>query len=102
MNANGIDIAQDKLADFCRHNGIRRLFVFGSALTERFTATSDVDLLVEFAPDRRIGYIGMAALERELAPLFGGRKIDLRTPGDLSPYFRQSVVESAALQYPAE
>ena len=102
MKPNGIDIAQDELADFCRHNGIRRLSVFGSVLTDRFTPTSDIDLLVEFAQDWRVGYIGMAALERQLAPLFGGRKIDLRTPGELSPRFRQNVLESAALQYAAE
>jgi predicted nucleotidyltransferase len=44
----------------------------------------------------------MAAMERELARLFGGRKVDLRTPGELSPYFRDEVLRTAAVQYAAE
>lgn len=41
----------------------------------------------------------MARMERELSAIFGGRKIDLRTPEDLSRYFRQDVVRRAELQY---
>lgn len=41
----------------------------------------------------------MARLEREMSPFFGGRKVDLRTPEDLSRYFRDTVVEEAEVQY---
>jgi hypothetical protein len=44
----------------------------------------------------------MAAMEGELAALFGGRKVDLRTPGELSPYFREEVARTAAVQYARE
>ena len=43
--------------------------------------------------------MGMARLERELSTLMGGRKVDLRTPEDLSHYFRQSVLNEAEVQY---
>jgi predicted nucleotidyltransferase len=55
---------------------------------------------VEFLPDTRIGLIGLAALERELSDLLG-RKVDLRTPQDLSPRFRDEVLRTAMTQYAA-
>ena len=61
-----------------------------------------MDVLVEFQPDTRVGYLRMAAMERELSRVFGDRKIDLRTPGELSPYFRDEVLRTAAVQYAAE
>lgn len=96
-----IEFASDQLAEFCKRHGIARLSLFGSVLTDRFSDMSDVDVLVEFQPDRRIGYLTMAALERELSSLFGGRKVDLRTPNELSPYFRDEVVRHASVQYAA-
>jgi predicted nucleotidyltransferase len=102
MVVGHIDVAQDLVAEFCRKNGIRKLAVFGSVLTERFTDTSDVDVLVEFEPDQRVGYLRMAAMERELSGLFGGRKVDLRTPRELSRYFRDEVMRTAVVQYAAE
>jgi hypothetical protein len=70
-------------------------------VTDRFSDRSDVDVLVEFQAGLRVGYLKMARMERELSPLFGGRKVDLRTPKELSPYFRDEVVNSAAVQYAA-
>jgi predicted nucleotidyltransferase len=92
-------ISKECLAAFCRDHGIRRLAIFGSALREGFRPDSDVDVLVEFEPDRLPGLLGMARLERELSSLFGGRKVDLRTPEDLSRYFRKVVIEEAEVQY---
>jgi len=97
-----IDVGQQELAEFCRRNGIRKLALFGSVLTPNFTETSDIDVLVEFEPAARVGYLRMAALEQELSELFGGRKIDLRTPAELSRYFREDVMRTAAVQYAAQ
>jgi predicted nucleotidyltransferase len=94
-----IPIATDQLAEFCRRNGVAKLSLFGSVLSDRFSDASDVDVLVEFQAGRRVGYVAMAALERELSSLFGGRKVDLRTPNELSPYFRDEVLSDAAVQY---
>lgn len=98
MNARLV-ISKEQLAAFCRDHGIHRLAIFGSALREDFRPDSDVDVLVEFEPDRLPSLLGMARMERELSPLFGGRKVDLRTPEDLSRYFRQTVIEEAEVQY---
>ena len=94
MNAQ-LSIQRDMLASFCREHGIRRLAVFGSALRDDFGPDSDVDVLVEFEPGRVPGLIGVAGLELALSPLFAGRKVDLRTPEDLSRYFRQDVLDTA-------
>jgi len=40
----------------------------------------------------------MARMERELSFMLG-RQVDLRTAEDLSPYFRQDVIEEAKVQY---
>ena len=98
MNSN-VSVSQDRLAKFCRANGIVRLAIFGSALREDFGPESDIDVLVEFAPDRAPGLLGMAGMEIDLSALFGGRKVDLRTPEDLSRYFRQEVLDMAEIQY---
>lgn len=98
MNAS-ITISREGVGAYCRRNGIRRLAVFGSALRKDFRPDSDIDVVVEFAPDRLPTLLGMARLERELSPLLGGRKVDLRTPEDLSRYFRDDVMEKAEVQY---
>lgn len=98
MNS-AINLPKDKIAEFCRTHHIRRLAVFGSALRSDFRPDSDIDVLVEFEPEHIPGLFGMARLERELSALLGGRKVDLRTPEDLSRYFRRQVLEKAEVQY---
>ena len=95
-----IRVPEGELAEFCRNNGIRKLSLFGSVLTDRFSESSDVDVLVEFDPVRPTGYFRMAALERQLSALFG-RKVDLRTPEELSRYFREDVMRMARVEYDA-
>jgi predicted nucleotidyltransferase len=87
-----------QIADFCRRHRVRKLSLFGSALRQDFMPESDVDFLVEFEPDYRIGYFGLAGMEMELSELIG-RKADLRTPEELSRHFRQQVVDTAEVKY---
>lgn len=94
-----IALPRDRIAAFCERHHIRRLAVFGSALRTDFRPDSDVDLLVEFDPDHIPGLLGIARMERELSALLGGRKVDLRTPEDLSRYFRDAVVAESEVLY---
>ncbi len=91
-------IPKDKLARFCRKNHIRKLSVFGSAIRGRLGPDSDIDLLVEFEQDCTPGLFSIVRMETELAE-FIGRKVDLRTPADLSQYFRDEVMRNAQIQY---
>ena len=72
---------------------------FGSVLRADFGPESDIDVLVEFEPAHVPGLFGIARMEHELSTLFGGRKVDLRTPEDLSRYFRDDVLKEAEVQY---
>jgi len=98
MGRRRIDVPKDKIADFCRKHHIRKLALFGSVLREDFRPDSDVDVLVEFEPGHTVGLLRMAGLELELSELIG-RKVDLRTPAELSRYFRDEVVRSSEVQY---
>lgn len=100
MPAFRLSLPHDDLAAFCRRHGIRSLAFFGSVLRDDFTAESDVDVLVEFAPDRTVGYLRFAGIESELSELLG-RRIDLKTPAMLSPYFRDEVLREATPIYDA-
>ncbi len=87
------------LAALCRRYRIRRLSLFGSTLEGTSRPDSDIDLLVEFVPGQEPGLLRLAGIERELSAMLGDRKVDLRTAGDLSRYFRDEVVRSAELQF---
>jgi len=91
-------MSKDRLAEFCKRNHIRRLSVFGSALRGQLRPDSDLDLLVEFEPEHTPGLFSIVRMEMELTEVLG-RKVDLRTPEDLSEYFRDEVVENADVQY---
>jgi predicted nucleotidyltransferase len=99
MTVARIEIPEAEIADVCRRNGIRRLALFGSLLTDRFSESSDIDVLVEFRPQERVGFFRLADIEGELSRFLGGRKIDLRTPMDLSRHFREEVLQNARVVY---
>ena len=80
---------------------MRRLSLFGSQLAGTARPDSDVDLLVEFEPDAAVTLFDMARMELALSALLGGRRVDLRTAGDLSRHFRDDVTRSALPQYVA-
>lgn len=95
-----VTVPRHELEDFCRRSGIRRLAFFGSALRDDFHPESDVDVLVEFEPGSSVGYLRMAEMEIELGSLLG-RRVDLRTPAELSRHFRDDVLREAEVRYAA-
>lgn len=95
MKANPhILIPKEQIDIFCKAHYITNLALFGSVLTDQFTETSDIDVLVEFAPGHIPGLFGIVEMEEELTKIVG-RKADLRTPQDLSRYFREDVLKQA-------
>jgi predicted nucleotidyltransferase len=93
-----IKIDRKRIAEFCMRNHIQELALFGSVLRDDFHSESDVDVLVKFEHGFRVGLIRLASMEIELSEIIG-RKVDLRTPNDLSRYFRDKVVASAEVIY---
>ena len=95
-----IPIPQAQVVDFCRRNQIRTFSLFGSVLREDFGPDSDVDVLVEFDPEARIGFMALGRMQRELAELLG-RRVDLVPRDGLKPQIRDSVLDSAWVLYAA-
>ena len=91
-------ITKQKLQQFCRANHIEKLSLFGSALRDELTVDSDIDLLVEFDENYMPGLLDIAGMEIELTEIIG-RKVDLRTPAELSRYFRDDVLSQARPEY---
>ncbi|MEA3414916.1 MAG: nucleotidyltransferase family protein [Thermodesulfobacteriota bacterium] len=91
-------IAKPGLKTFCRRNHITKMSLFGSALRDELKPGSDIDILVEFDKDHMPGLFDISRMEIELSETIG-RKVDLRTPEDLSRYFRDEVVKNAEVHY---
>ncbi len=92
-------VEDNHLTSFCVRHSIRRLSLFGSVQKGTARPDSDIDLLVEFEPSAAPTFLHLAAMEEELSRMLGGRRVDLRTPGELSRYFRDEVTRSAEVQY---
>jgi predicted nucleotidyltransferase len=96
-----IEIPKDRIALFCKKHHIARLALFGSILRDDFRPDSDLDFLAEFETGKAPSFFQLFDMEEELSAILGGRKVDLRTPEDLSPYFREEVLSTALVQYAA-
>ncbi len=96
-----INLPLEDICDYCAHQPIQRLSLFGSALHGELTVNSDIDLLVQYTLGARVGYLSRARQGIDLSQIIG-RSVDLRTRHELSPYFRQQVIDSAQLIYEKE
>ncbi len=81
---------RQKLARF----HVAHMSVFGSTARDEATFHSDVDLLVEFEPEARVGLFTFVRLQDFLADIMGSR-IDLATPGALRPEMRDQILAEA-------
>lgn len=86
-----IDVPRERIADFCRRHGIRRLAVFGSVLRDDFHPDSDIDVLVEFDAGRRYTYFTLVQIEDDLSALLG-RRVDLHMEKTLHPFLRDKIL----------
>jgi len=93
---------RDAISEVCRQHGVRRLVVFGSALTDRFDEErSDVDFLVEFRDDVLNRFDAYFGLKEALEQLMD-RPVDLVATAALeNPYFAASVAAGGQELYAA-
>ena len=68
-----IALDRNQIAEFCRRHHIRKLSLYGSVLRDDFRPDSDVDVLVEFEPGRRVG-LRIIDIQEELSKMPGGRR----------------------------
>ncbi len=98
MKKPSFHLHKHKIESFCRKHHIVYLALFGSVLTSKFTKESDVDILVRFEKKHIPHLFGIVGMELELSNIIG-RTVDLKTPNDLSPYFRHDVLTKAKVIY---
>jgi predicted nucleotidyltransferase len=92
----------EKLKQICKELDVKTMYIFGSACTDKFTETSDIDILISFKDISIEKYTdNYFELHYKLEALFK-RKIDLLTENSLSnPYFIESIEETKQLLYAA-
>jgi hypothetical protein len=95
-----IQVDEARIGAFCQKHHLTKLALFGSVLTDRFGPESDVDVLFEYDPTHIPTLLDVVGMEEELSEILG-RKTDMRSPGDLSHFFRDEVVRTALVQYAA-
>ena len=96
-------IDNQNIIEFCQHWKITELALFGSVLREDFCPeSSDIDVLVSFAPDARWTLFDLVEMEQELQSIFQ-RRVDLvsrrgieRSRNNLR---RQAILNSAQVLY---
>jgi len=93
-----LKLSKIKIENFCKRHHIFYIALFGSVLTSNFNSNSDVDFLVQFDKTHTPTLFEIIDMEEELSNLVG-RKVDLRTPSELSPYFRDEVLATARIIY---
>ena len=93
------EVNAKELEAFCSKHHIKRLAFFGSVLRADFLPDSDIDVLVEF-DEAHVPGLEFFSVVEELEVILG-RKVDLLTPGFLSPHIRDDVLNRAQTQYEA-
>lgn len=91
---------KSEIQRLCASHNVKRLYAFGSVLSERFGSNSDVDLIVDFDPiaveDYADNYFDLKFSLQDLLR----RKVDLLEEKALkNPYFKQSVNKNRKLVY---
>ena len=87
-----LNVPQRVLSALARRYGLKRMAFFGSVSRDDFQPRSDVDVMVEFAGERTTPFAKLD-LADELSAMFGGRKVDVVTPGVLRNPVRRASIE---------
>jgi len=94
---------REDLKSICQNLKVKRLYAFGSVVSEKFRKDSDIDFLISFADNLSVEEYtnNYFSLHYRLRELFH-REIDIVTERTLSnPYFIESINETKELIYEA-
>lgn len=84
---NQIDKNRKKISDF----GIAKIGLFGSYLKNQQTPESDIDILIDFYPDKEI-FDNFMDICFMLDEIFKGYKVEVVTKNGLSPYIGPKIL----------
>lgn len=95
-----IESKKDKLFELCVKHKVKELYLFGSALTDKFHDKSDIDILVQFHQMDLLDYFdNYMDLKEHLEQLFN-RSVDLvENQAIRNPIFRRVVDREKQLIY---
>jgi uncharacterized protein len=95
-----LNTLKPKIDNICKSLPVKRLGIYGSALTDKFSSDSDVDILVLFDSDKKIDYFdNYFDLKEQLEKIFE-REVDLIIDKPFkNPIFRNSVEKSRLTIY---
>ena len=88
-----------ELKDLCEKYGINYLGLFGSVARGEAKKNSDIDLLVKFRKDSKVGLFELDDLQKEFENKFG-RKVDLVTK--MNKYIKPYVAKDLRTIYEKE
>ena len=97
---NRITVPLRKIKEFCRRYQVQRMALFGAVLRKDFRLKSDVEILVTFLPNARIGFLALARMQRELTELYH-HQVDLVPSDGLKATIRDSVLSNIEEIYAA-
>ncbi len=104
MTTKNLDLPITQIKELCDRHQITEFALFGSVLRDDFKPTSDIDVLITFAPNARKGLLTLARIKHELEDLFG-REVDISTRRSIeqSPNTArsQNILQSAQVLYVA-
>jgi len=98
---HGIKIQKQKIVTYCKKSHIKKLAFFDSFIRDDFDYDSDIDILVGFERGHTPGFFDLVRMQEQLSHFFNGKEVDLRTPNDLSRYFREKIISNAKVLYAA-
>lgn len=81
-----------------RAAGIIHLRIFGSVARGEALPGSDIDLMADFDPSKRLSLLNMVHLENRLADLLGV-KVDLSPADSMKDYVRKDVIREAVYAF---
>jgi len=99
-----IPIPNSAIADFCKRWKITELALFGSVLRDDFRPSSDVDVLVTFAPDTSHTLLSLSQMQAELSKIVG-RPVDILTRRSVeahhNPWLKHDILRGSSVVYQA-
>lgn len=102
MDRLQLAVDETRLADVCQRYKVRELAVFGSALRDDFTPTSDVDVLVEFEPGSPVrSLFDFIRVKQALEDEVFHREVDLIEYTTLHPLIASNVLRAKRTVYVA-
>lgn len=103
MSIQNLDLPMAQIKDLCDRWQITEFALFGSILRDDFQPTSDIDVLITFAPNARKGLLTLAQIKHELEDLLG-RDVDILTKKSIEQSYNadrsRHILNSVQVLYP--